>query len=108
MSLLPPTAAAAPVAGPTAAPAAAPADDTAALRAVARELEASFLAEMLKHAGFGESRESFGGGAGEEQFASLLRAEHARALADRGGIGLAESLFRALVARSDAADGPGR
>jgi Rod binding domain-containing protein len=108
MSLLPPTAAAAPVAGPTAAPAAAPADDTAALRAVARELEASFLAEMLKHAGFGESRESFGGGAGEEQFASLLRSEHARALADRGGIGLAESLFRALVARSDAADGPGR
>jgi Rod binding domain-containing protein len=103
MSLLPPTATAAPVATPTTAPA----EDTAALREVARELEASFLAEMLKHAGFGESRESFSGGAGEDQFASLLRTEHARALADRGGIGLAESLFRALVARSGATGGPG-
>jgi peptidoglycan hydrolase FlgJ len=82
-----------------------PPDETHALRAVARELEASFLAEMLKHAGFGESRESFGGGIGEEQFASLLRTEHARALTDRGGIGLAESLFRALVARSASTDG---
>jgi peptidoglycan hydrolase FlgJ len=83
-----------------------PSRDDDALRTVARELEASFLAEMLKHTGFGESRESFGGGAGEDQFASLLRAEHARALVDRGGIGLAESLFRALVAR-DTAEGAG-
>jgi len=84
------------------------ASDHAALRLVARDLEASFLAEMLKHAGFGDSRDSFGGGAGEEQFASLLRQEHARALADRGGIGLAESLFRALVARGgDMGEGPG-
>lgn len=82
-----------------------PTDQTEALHAVARDLEASFLAEMLKHAGFGTSRESFGGGAGEDQFASLLRAEHARTLADRGGIGLAESLFRALVARSEGTGG---
>ena len=82
------------------------ADRTAELRAVARELEASFLAEMLKYSGLGATSESFGGGAGEDQFASLLRAEHARALADRGGIGLAESLFRALAAR-DAAAGRG-
>lgn len=81
-----------------------PAEEADALRAVARDLEASFLAEMLKHAGFGESRESFGGGVGEDQFASLLRDEHARSLTDRGGIGLAESLFRALVARSSASD----
>lgn len=77
-------------------------EPAAALRVVAQELEASFLAEMLKHAGFGASRESFGGGAGEDQFASLLRVEHARALAERGGIGLAESLFRALAAREGA------
>lgn len=79
-------------------------EDREALWAVARELEASFLAEMLKHAGLGDSRESFGGGIGEEQFASLLRTEHARALADRGGIGLAQSLFEALVTRSAAAE----
>ena len=73
----------------------------AALQQVAQELEASFLTEMLKHASFGESRCSFGGGVGEEQFASLLRAEHARALVERGGIGLAQSLYTALLARGD-------
>ncbi|MCT4682320.1 MAG: rod-binding protein [Roseicyclus sp.] len=85
----------APVPGPLATPDRGEGD--AALAAVAQELEASFLAEMLKHAGFGESRGAFGGGAGEAQFASLLRTAHARALAARGGIGLAESLVRALA-----------
>lgn len=69
------------------------------MRATAQELEATFLAEMLKHTGFGEARDAFGGGPGEEQFASLLRMEHARALAETGGIGLAESVFRSLLAR---------
>ena len=73
--------------------------DQTDMRRVAQELEASFLAEMLKHAGFGESQKSFGGGIGEDQFASLLRDEHARVLSERGGIGLAESLFQSLVAR---------
>ncbi|AHM03697.1 flagellar protein FlgJ, putative [Roseibacterium elongatum DSM 19469] len=77
----------------------------AALREAAQELEAAFLAEMLKHAGMGATRGSFGGGAGEDQFSSLLRAEQARAIAERGGLGLAESLFQALVARSE--DGQG-
>jgi Rod binding domain-containing protein len=77
-----------------------PAPDTADLRAVARALEAGFLEEMLKHAGFGEARGAFGGGVGEAQVASLLRAEQARALVARGGLGLSESLFQALVARS--------
>lgn len=74
------------------------------LRAAAMELEAGFLAEMLKQARFGEARDAFGGGAGEEQFASLLRMEHARALAARGGVGLAESIFRALVDRAGGAE----
>jgi Rod binding domain-containing protein len=77
-----------------------PAD--ARLRAVARDLEASFLATMLASAGLGQTREAFGGGPGEEQFSSFLTAETARALVDRGGIGLAESLFDALKARTDA------
>lgn len=72
-----------------------------ALRQAARELEATFLAEMLKSAGFGKAREAFGGGAGEDQFASFLRAEQARQMVDTGGIGLAESLFQALKERHD-------
>ncbi|MBF9057686.1 hypothetical protein HKCCSP123_00685 [Rhodobacterales bacterium HKCCSP123] len=89
--------------GPSAGQASHPVGDDAALAAVAEQLEASFLEEMLKHAGVGESPGAFGGGAGEAQFASLLRAEHARALAARGGIGLAQSLFHALTARTGGA-----
>ena len=78
-----------------------PPSDAAALREVAQDLEAAFLAEMLKHAGFGESRDSFGGGVGEEQMSSLLRVEHANMLADQGGIGLAESIFQSLLRQSE-------
>ncbi|WP_127113125.1 rod-binding protein [Shimia sediminis] len=66
------------------------------LREVAIELEATFLSEMLKHAGVGKAPDGFGGGAGEDQFASFLRLEQAREMARQGGIGLAETLFEAL------------
>ncbi|MDA9207954.1 rod-binding protein [Octadecabacter sp.] len=65
--------------------------------AVAKNLEAAFLAEMLKSVGFGDTPESFGGGAGEDQFGSFLREEQAKRMADAGGIGLAESLFEAMA-----------
>lgn len=68
-----------------------------ALRQAAIELEANFLSEMLKGAGFGKSPETFGGGAGEDQFSSLLRQEQAREMARAGGIGLAEVLFQSLT-----------
>lgn len=68
----------------------------AALRKAAVELEASFLSEMLKAAGLGKSPEAFGGGEGENQFASLLVNEQARAMAEAGGIGLAESIYHSL------------
>ncbi|CUH79735.1 rod-binding protein [Tropicibacter naphthalenivorans] len=70
-----------------------------ALRKAAKELEANFLAEMLKSAGVGKTPEAFGGGAGEDQFASFMRLEQARQMADQGGIGLAESLYHALKER---------
>lgn len=71
------------------------------LRDAAVELEATFLAEMLKAAGFGETPDSFGGGDGEDQFSSFLVQAQAREMARSGGIGLAESLFHALKERSD-------
>ncbi len=70
----------------------------------AKELEVSFLAEMLSHAGLEpQENAAFGGGIGEEQFASFLREEQARLMVDRGGIGLAESLFRAMGGTHDPA-----
>lgn len=76
-------------------------DENKALMAAAQKLEASFLAEMLQAAGLGESRASFGGGAGEDQFSSFLVQEQAAAMVRAGGIGLSESLFEALKERQD-------
>ena len=67
------------------------------LRAKAMELEAAFLAEMLSYTGLGEGESSFGGGVGEEQYASFLRGEQAKLMVKKGGIGLAETIFDALV-----------
>lgn len=53
----------------------------AKLRDAAQKLEATFLAEMLKSAGLGTPRDSFGGGKGEEQFASFLREAQAEEMA---------------------------
>ncbi len=67
-----------------------------ALYAAAQQIEASFLAEMLKSAGLGKTSGSFGGGAGEDQFASFLVQEQAGMMVKAGGIGLAEALFSSL------------
>lgn len=67
----------------------------------AQQLESTFLSEMLKSAGFGEARDAFGGGAGEEQFSSFLRQSQADEIVRTGGIGLAEHLFEALKERAD-------
>ena len=72
------------------------------LRQAAEQLEAGFVAEMLKSAGLGKNSDHFGGGAGEDQFASFLVEEQARQMVRAGGIGLAESLFLALKGKSDA------
>ena len=86
-------------------PASAPTLETrsndSALRDAAKKLEASFLAEMLKAAGFGQARDSFGGGSGEDQFASFLVQEQAAAMVDAGGIGLSEQLFKSLKERGN-------
>ncbi|MFB1024792.1 MAG: rod-binding protein, partial [Octadecabacter sp.] len=42
----------------------------------------------------------FGGGAGEDQFASFLRDDQAKQMTQAGGIGLAQSMFDAMIAKS--------
>lgn len=91
---------------PSLVPTIAPTGDVAArdqlLLQKAQDLEAAFLSEMLAFTGLGETSDTFGGGAGEAQFASFLRQEQAEAMVRAGGIGLAESIFRALAAHADA------
>lgn len=81
-------------------PASPPLQQDNSLRDAAQKLEATFLAEMLKAAGLGQSRESFGGGAGEDQFASFLVQEQAMAMVRAGGLGLSESIYEALKERN--------
>lgn len=71
----------------------------------AKELEAAFLTEMLSHAGLNTESESFGGGTGEEQFASFLRAEQAKLIVEKGGVGLAEMIFKSMVKAQGNTDG---
>jgi len=73
----------------------------AALHKAAQALEVNFLTEMLTAAGLGETNRTFGGGVGEDQFASFLRDAQAREMVRAGGIGLAQSLFEAMKARSN-------
>ena len=80
-------------------------DQDSVLRRAAEELEASFLAEMLKPMGAGAARDSFGGGIGEEQFSSFLLQEESRAMVRSGGIGLAESIFQSMKQSTGAANG---
>ncbi len=72
-----------------------------ALREAAEKMEAGFLAEMLQAAGLGQTSEEFGGGAGEDQFASLLVQEQAMQMVKAGGIGLAESIFNSLKEKTN-------
>ncbi len=81
-------------------PAAAAAEE-ARLRKTAAAFESAFLAEMLKDAGVGKSPDGFGGGAGEDQFASFLREEQAKAMTARGGIGLSQVIYEAMKERSN-------
>jgi len=73
---------------------------SAEIMQVAQSLEAQFLSEMLKSAGIGETPEEFGGGSGEDQFASFLRDEQAKQMTQAGGIGLAQSLYDAMIAKT--------
>jgi Rod binding domain-containing protein len=64
---------------------------------VAEQLETAFLTEMLRHAGVGAQARGFGGGIGEEQFASFLRGAQAEAMMKAGGIGMTETLFQSMT-----------
>ncbi len=87
------------IAAPSASPQ--PSSPLTRLQAAAVELEATFLAEMLKSAGLGETRKTFGGGAGEDQFSTFLVQHQAKQLALSGGVGLSEILLKAMMENTD-------
>lgn len=70
-------------------------------RKIAEEFEASFLTEMLKYSGVNKTSESFGGGAGEEAFSTMLNDAYAKALVESGGVGIADLVYKSIVEKEN-------
>ena len=66
-----------------------------ALRQTAQEFESVFIAEMLSHAGFDKAL-SQDAGFGGEAFSRMLVETYAEDLAENGGFGLADQIYRQL------------
>ena len=80
-----------------------------AIQRTARDFEAVFLAEMMRPMFAEISAEApFSGGFGEEVWRSMQVTEFGKALAARGGIGLADAVGREMLRLQDQAAGGGR
>lgn len=75
-----------------------------AVRTAAEEFEAVFLNNMLQHMFTGlEGGGTWGSGAGSDAWKGMLIDEYARSIAETGGIGLADSVERELLALQEGA-----
>lgn len=64
----------------------------------AQDFEAVFLSEMLGNMFAGIKTDGpFGGGHGESVMRSLLTDEYAKSIAARGGVGIADNVYRELI-----------
>lgn len=87
---------------PPAAPPAAPSRHPGAW-AAAQEFESFFIGQMLELAGAGLDTEGpFGGGQAEKIYRSMMNGEHAKAITQRGGLGIAETVYREIIALQEA------
>lgn len=78
----------------------------AKLHKAAVEFESVFVSEMLGHMFDGvQADQTFGGGEGENMFHSLLVNEYGKQVAARGGLGLANQVYRELLRAQEAAHG---
>jgi peptidoglycan hydrolase FlgJ len=72
-------------------------------RAAAQDFEAVFLNSMFQHMFTGISGEGpFGGGGAVGVWRSMLTDEYAKSFAKAGGIGIADQVYRTLMARQEA------
>ena len=68
------------------------------------EFEAVFLAQFLDSMSEGlNSSPPFGGGMGEDIFRSIMNQEIASSIAARGGVGIADAVYRELIRLQEAA-----
>jgi peptidoglycan hydrolase FlgJ len=72
-------------------------------RAAAQDFEAVFLNSMFQHMFTGISGDGpFGGGGAVGVWRSMLTDEYAKSFAKSGGIGIADQVYRTLIARQEA------
>ena len=69
----------------------------------ARDFESMFVSRMLESATSQlKTKGTFFGGSGEAQFRSLLNEQYGKAVAQRGGIGIADVVLREMVRMQEA------
>jgi Rod binding domain-containing protein len=72
-------------------------------RAAAQDFEAVFLNSMFQHMFTGISGDGpFGGSGAVGVWRSMLTDEYAKSFAKSGGIGIADQVYRTLIARQEA------
>lgn len=71
------------------------------MRKAAIAYEANFLNEMISQSGLGKAGENLGSGVGGDAFASLLTEQYSLEIAKKGGVGLADKIFEALMKASE-------
>jgi len=82
-------------------------DAKAKARANAVDFEAMFLSSMFNHMFTSiEGEGPFGGGGAGGVWRSFLSDEYAKSFAKSGGIGLADSVYRSLIAQQEARGAP--
>lgn len=77
--------------------------DPAKLKSAAENFESFFITSMMEQMFSGiETDGPFGGGEGERVFRSLLNQEYGKAIASTGGVGIADMVYRQMVALQEA------
>lgn len=67
-------------------------------RETAEDFEAVFISQMLAHMNMGVDTDSaFSGGKGEEAFQSVMNEKYGEAVAEMGGIGIADAIYREIL-----------
>ena len=77
--------------------------DLEKLRKTSQEFEAVFLSQMMKPMFEGiEAEAPFGGGNAENMYRSLMVDEYGKAIAQSGGIGIADQVMREMIKMQEA------
>lgn len=78
----------------------------AQIRKAANEFESTFVSQMLGHMFDGvEIDDTFGGGRGEEMFRPMLIEQFGKQITQRGGLGIANQVYRELLRAQEATHG---